>query len=434
MIMYNKRPPITKKKIIELCILVFLILWILIFMINYFRYTKDKPPIFAIPIGRGAVCDDGTVTQYYGMGYVYRKYTSTSTNYSEFVPFWKGRQPCEESHGLPILPKDFDVPNNTKRLTSYRGIAYFYDKKTYLLGAYKCMNTEDQCDVAKSGYDEFDIRETDQLYAIFYRPYMYHLFEKYGFVDDSVEQDKKYGSKQYVRTIYYYDFIEHKILYRFGDVKYSLINEYKYGISDSSNRVIVRDYDNGKWGLLKFKDNGKYKEILKFEYDSINYDEDTGYYILCKDNKWAIYDIDNDKYIVEDSNDVIYDIWQNGNLSYYYKTGITYEGETTFKVYNINGDPLLEKENICNILVGKKFIVYVDKSEKKVHFLDYAKEEQGTPVQLYFLELTSDSKTHPSFTYILNENNVTLTVYKGREFKYEYETHQESVSDWYKKN
>ncbi len=429
--MYNKRPPITKKKMIEIGILIVIILWVLIFMINYFRYTKDQPPIFAIKLGAGSKCDDGTVTQYYGVGYVYRKYVSTSTNYSEFVPFWKGRKPCQESNGLPIAPTNFDIPNNPGRETKYRGLAYFYTNKVRLVGAYKCLNTEDECDVAQAGYDSYNIIDADGLYKVDPKPHMYSLFDTYGFVDDSVKQDLKYGDKQYIRTIYYYDFINHKILYKFGDVKYSSINEYDMGYA-KDNRYIIRDYDSSKWGLLEFSEDGKYKEILKMEYDSINYDEDTGYYILLKDNKWSIYDLDNDKYVLSDMDDVIYDVWQNGNLTYYYKTGITYEGNTTFKIFNINRDAFLDKDNIVNVIASKKFVAYVNGKERKIHIIDYTATEYNEPIKLYFLDLDHDRKTHPAFEYEISSNYLAIIfkVYKGRELKYDFERYSISTTSW----
>ena len=429
--MYNERKPIPKKKMIELIIIICILLWVLFFIINYVRYTNDNPPLLSLPVATRK-CDDGKVYQYYAIGYVYRKYNSTSTNYTEFVPFWKGLKACPETGGLPVVPKEFDVPANPKRLTTYRGISYFYDRKVEILGAYPCINTEDKCDVAASGYDEYNIKDTDELYKVDPKPHMHALFNKYGFVDDSVEQDKEYGDKQYVRTIYYYDMNDHKILERFGDVKYSRIDAYNYGLGDEKNRYIIRDYDTRKWGLLKFKKDGTYKQILKFEYNSINYDEDTGYYILNKDNKWSVYDLDNNKYILENKDDIIYDIWQNGNLTYYYKIGVTYDKETSFRVLNLDNAFLLNKEHVIHVLAKKKYIMYITSNDKKIHFIDYTGEEKETPIQLYFLSLYSDSKTHPAFTYEApdDEYTVSIRVYKGPEYKYEYESHFISITSW----
>ena len=429
--MYNQKKPITKKKMIELSIVIALLLWVLFFIINYVRYTKDKPPLLSLP-APARTCDDGKVYQYYAIGYVYRKYNSTSTNYSEFVPFWKGLKRCQESGGLPLIPKEFNVPSNRKKATAYRGLAYFYDKKASLIGAYPCVNTEDMCDVAASGYDKYNIRDTDELYKVDPKPHMHAVFNKYGFVDDSIEQKREYGDKQYVRTIYYYDIENHKILYQFGDVKYSRIDDYQYGLGDEENRYIIEDFKTRKWGLLKFKKDGTYKEVLKFEYDSINYDEDTGYYILNKDNKWSVYDIENDKNILEDKYDIIYDIWQNGNLTYYYKIGDTYDSATEFRILNLNDEFLLNKEHIIHILPKKKFIMYITSNDKKIHFMDYTGEEKDTPIQLYFLSLYSDSKTHPAFTYEVpeSEDAIVLKVYKGPEFKYEHEIYTVSTRSW----
>lgn len=433
--MYEKKKPIPKKKMIELIIVICILLWVLFFVINYVRYTtSDKPPLFALPMP-ASKCDDGTVKEYVALGYVYRKYNSTSTNYTEFVPFWKGRKKCEESDGLPIVPKEYDVPGNSSRKTSYRGLAYFYINRSKLVGAYPCMNTEDKCDVAKSGYDEYNITDADELFKKDPKPYMNVVFERFGFVDDSIPQKKESGDKQYVRTVYYFDLEEKKILYVFGDVKYSRVTEeYNYGLGDPKNRYIVKDYysHKPKWGLIELKEDGTYEEVLKFEYDSINYDEDTGYYIIYKDRKWSVYDVDKKEYIVKELDDTIYDIWQNGNLTYYYKIGEIYDTEPAFKILNVNGQYLLNKEYIVNILPTKRFVMYVTSNDKKIHFMDYTGEEKGTPIQLYFLSLYSDSKTHPAFSYHLadDDRGINIKVYKGPEYKYEYESYSEFISTW----
>ena len=55
--MYNAPAKITKKKLIEIIILILIIIWVLMFMVNYFRYTRDEPPILAIHTKH--ICDDG---------------------------------------------------------------------------------------------------------------------------------------------------------------------------------------------------------------------------------------------------------------------------------------------------------------------------------------------------------------------------------------
>jgi hypothetical protein len=64
--------------------------------------------------------------------------------------------------------------------------------------------------------------------------------------------------------------------------------------------------------------------------------------------------------------------------------------------------------------------------------MDYTGEEKETPIQLYFLSLYQDGKTHPSFTYDIGNDEVTINikVYKGPEFKYDYEFHSISTRSW----
>ena len=88
--MYNNPPKLTKKKMIELIIIVAAILWVLLFALNYFRYTKSKPLILSIHLHEEY--KDGYVDEYISLGYTYRKYSRLSISREELVPFWVFRE------------------------------------------------------------------------------------------------------------------------------------------------------------------------------------------------------------------------------------------------------------------------------------------------------------------------------------------------------
>ena len=435
--MYNGVTKLPRKKLIEIIILIIVLLWILLFTVNYFRYTRDEPPLFAIHFKN--TCDDGVVNTYSSFGYTYRKYESTSLNQTEFVPFWIPQKKCALTYGLPQTYKDYSIPNNPKYKPNYRGLVYLYVGRTNLIGAYKCVNSEDKCTLATSGVDDFNIRNTDKLLALSSQPNMAVVYDRYGFIDDSIQQDDKKKDGQYVRTIYYYDARKNVIIDRFADVKHSLFNKYKYGIGHD-NDYIVRDYDSRKWGLVHFNEDGTYDNILEFEYDSINYNVDTGFYILGKDDKWSVYDIDNDAYIIKDYEGVIYDFWENNNMSYYYKTGSKNKSEDgeeyySYAIYKVDGGVLLDVPNVASVVHTRSLIMYWKYDDNTLHFMDYVQNDRVQPVQLYFKELDNgNNHFNPSFEYDVEEGDgdtyVMLKVFKERKMGSNYYRYRVNSAHW----
>ena len=122
--MYQTPQKLSKKKIIELCILIFLVLYGLVFLINYIRYTQSKPLILAIHVS--SEYDDGVVDEYIALGYIYRSYRRSSISREELVPFWIGRENPESEADLPDVLTDYEVPTNSRREDKYRGLLYYF--------------------------------------------------------------------------------------------------------------------------------------------------------------------------------------------------------------------------------------------------------------------------------------------------------------------
>lgn len=419
--MYNGIAKLPRKKVIEIVILICILVWALLLMVNYFRYTRDEPPLLAIHTK--SVCDDGVIHTYSAFGYKYRKYESTSTNYTEFVPFWIPIKQCQITNGLPATYKEYPVPNNPNYEPNYRGLVYLYKDRTTLKGAYKCVNTEDSCTLATSGYDDYNIQNADILLALPSQPNMALVYDRYGFIDDSLKQEYNKGDSQYVRTIYYYDPVTNVILHRFADVKHSLLNYYNYGVGDEQNNYIVRDFNNRKWGLVHFREDGSYDILLDFEYDSINYNESTGYYIISKADKWYVYDLEKDEYIIKDYEEIIYDFWENTNMSYYFKTATKSKldsGEEyyAFKIHKVDGDMLLDIPNVASIVHTPYLIMYWKYDDNTLHFMDYVLNDREDPVKLYFRELdTENNHFMPAFKYTITTklDGISVEVFERRD-------------------
>ncbi len=432
--MYDGPSKMTKKKLIEIIILVLIIIWILILMINYIRYTREAPPILSLHTT--SVCDDGTIDSYAAFGYTYRKYSSTSTNYSEFVPFWVPAKTCKISNGLPATYTDYAIPKNDNYVENYRGLVYLY-RGTHLYGAYKCINT-DECTMARSGYDQYNISNTDPLTKLKSQPSMAILYDRFAFIDDSLKQDGQYGDEQFVRTVYYYDSLNNVLLARFSDVKHAGLNDDYKGIGDWNNYIMVRNFDTMKWGLVEFKKDGSFENILDFEYDSINFNDYTGYYILKKGDTWSIYDLENKTYVLENCKDVIYDVWENNNKSFFYTIGnkaTDKEGNDyiEFKIRRLDGESFLDVPSVWSIVHSKYIIMYWVKDDNTLHFRDYVADNRILPIKLKFAELdTENNHFNPAFTYKFGTNykGISLNIYEGRELNYSYNSYYISIHDW----
>lgn len=430
--MYHVPQKMSTKKKIELVVLICLILWGILFIVNYVRYTDGKKPIVALHIPHKY--DDGTVDEYISLGYVYRAYKRNSVTKEEFVPFWVLMENPKALPDLPVVETGYNVPENPRKYDNYKGLVYFFDRGD-LIGTYKCINTSVGCTKALSGYDSYNTTNNDPLTAFEAQPVLATIHGKFAFIDDSVEQNLTYGEPGYSRTVYLYRFLNEdldedgkkpEILAKYADVKMSeYVEDDEYGIGHN-NKYIVKSMDNKKWGLINISKNGTITNVLEFEYDSISYDADTDYYILCKDGLWSIYDLDKETVVSAESVDPIYNVWTNNNLTTYFKTGrertIGSETFIDYKIYKLNGQEFLTTDKVTQVIERDTFVMYVTAEDNKLHFMDYAKKEKYV-VQLYFSEMVHDKYTNPAFE-IQNENDkvMILRIYQGRDLTYDFES------------
>jgi len=434
--MYNKAPQFTKKKIIELTILVVVLLWFILLGVNYLRYTNDQPLILSISHTYDEEYPDGTVTEYVSLGYVYRKYNTASISRTEFVPFWVLREPAQVKADIPKALTGYNVPENPKHHKKHMGLLYFYDRASRnLLGTYKCINSEQNCDIATTGWDRFDIVNKDPLTK--HDPYSFgDIHEKFAFIDDSPDQKIKYGEKSYVRNIYLYKFDKNnpEILAKFSDIKETSYNDIYNLANYDDYTYIVKDYKTSKWGIIKITSAGNIEVLLPYEYESITYDYDTKLYIVCKDNIWYGYDLNNKKAATVESVEVIYDIWQNANKTYYFKTGnetvVANNTYLNYSIYRADGVQFLRGDRITAIIPRTQYIMYVTAADNKLHFLTYSNREPYS-LQLAFYQLDHDEFTHPAFE-IMSESEVSIAikVFYGRELKHDYDVKTVFTQHW----
>lgn len=431
--MYNEVPKMTTKKKIEIAGLIIAIVWLLLFIFNYVRYTQSKSLLLSIHTKQEY--EDGYVEEYIGLGYIYRKYQRNALSKEEFVPFWVGRVTLESADDLPKPHTGYEVPDNPAAHSKFRGLLYFFDDRRDVIGTYKCINTVSDCNIATGGYDHYNTKNKDPLTQTKEHT-LGNIHGTYAFIDDSYTQDSEYGDPSYTRTIYLYKFIdgETEILARYADVKESTYDEDKELAGGDLSKYIVKNYDNNKWGLINISEKGNIEEILPFEYESITYDPDTKYYILCKDGVWTIYDLNNQKTVSNEIDEPIYDVWRNSNLTYYYKTGkdrvVGDEEFVDYKIYRIDGKEFLNKDKVIEIIERSNFVAYLTAEDKVLHFIDYSGEEKYK-IQLQFTELDYNYLTNPAFEiWYEKEGIVVFRVYEGRDKSYTYENITVNTNHW----
>ena len=133
--MYQEVKQISKKKRIELIVLICILIWGVFLLVDYLRYDSGNPPIFAIK----TVDDhytDGEVREWVGLGYVYREYDRVPIKRVEFVPFWVLKENPEDRGELPVTHSGYDVPKNESKVYKYYGLLYFYNERNSLIGTY----------------------------------------------------------------------------------------------------------------------------------------------------------------------------------------------------------------------------------------------------------------------------------------------------------
>lgn len=435
--MYQEVKQISKKKRIELLVLVAVLVWGVFLLVDYVRYDSGKPPIFAIKSVKEYT--DGEVREWLGIGYIYREYERVPINRVEFVPFWVFREEPKDRGELPVAPSGYEVPENKERKYKQYGLLYFYDSHRRLIGTYKCVNSTGECDRTKTGWDSYHLTDKDYLEEDDNK-FLGVEEERFVFIDDSHKQNYPYGHEKYTRTIYLFDIVKNEIVAKFADIKTSVDDEYgDYSLGKDKN-YILKDWDTGKWGIRYLntppaedtRTELVLDEVLPYEYDSITYDKDTGYYILCKDGTWYVYDLKNKKTVSAESVDPIYDVWENYNRSFYFKTGVTNEktGVTTFKIYKIDGQEYFTEAGVTVIMERETYYMYLSTTLNQLVFKEYSGDVVYT-IPLYFTSLKKDPYTLPCFEVMEEKRKrLTIRVNKGSAIGSDYDSKYIDITNW----
>lgn len=407
--MYNSKAKRRKKRIIEIIVLSVFVLWLVFFVIDYIRYKDTNKPLITIA-HRTVEFEDGTVDEYYSLGWVYREYKRRAIGDIELTSIFKRMQRPAVQSTLPLALKNYDIPENKEKLDEYKGIIYYYNYGGARIGTYKCINSDNSCTKAVSGYDEYNINQLDPLNSIESMPKFDTYDLNFAFIDDTATSNDSANALQIRRIIYLYDVANNEILAQYRNVKYSTINNYNK--ADGYNGYFIVQNDDGKWGIITPTSNGPITR-LDFQYDSINFNETTKKYIVKKDNQWFLYDIET-KEFSSGFEDIILDAYEaDGKL--FVKTVYTKDiGEKEvlyFNLYDSNKTPFLTEDGIIGIQIYNKFISYL-KEDSYLRFINTNGQELlSGGIKLNYASIANDLDNTPCYSIeVFNTGNIVVSV------------------------
>lgn len=337
------------KKTFEILVLISFISWTSIFLIDYYRANKEQKPIITIKKVTTS-CPNGNISEYYGLGYVYRDYKCSNLEEITFQPFWTKRKeiPKEDASQYPDLSTKYEIYDNPNHQSKIKDILYFYENDE-LIYTYKCQNSQEGCNVATSVKDNFNQRYSQLPMA---------KYNNYVFIDDSSANE---------RIIYIVDTTKNEIVYQVKDiVAATKNNDEGLGIKD---KYIVINSQN-KYGIISLEEEVKIS--TPYNYDYIKYNTQSNTYTV-KSKYWMITNFDENLYV---SNTQLVDAYYINEKLYIKIVKEKKIDDQTIYTYNIldtEHTPLLVDEAYGLENINDKFITINNFLEIEIYDLNNQK-------------------------------------------------------------
>jgi hypothetical protein len=381
------------RRIIAIIILGLILTYLGIFLNDIKRYHNGQTPLIILNTYTKEY-DDGTVTTYYSLGWVFRYYQRETITDSEIVPSWSSIRmdnilKRNNNPDLPEIETDYTVPSNPMKYEKVSGVLFFYDNDGNLLDTYKCLLSESDCEISISGVLSDD---SDKYASI-----------KMGIIDNRYVFITEYKSKDtqaQEKYIYLYDINAKRIIAEYQDVRYAKLGDDGKGYIDSAKYIIEK---NNKWGIDQVI-KGQVSNLEGCQYSYIRFDSKNSLYIFKNvSNKWLAYDANKGTYTAEIpdkitdtyiSKDKIYFMTYSVNESTYNKN---------YKLYNQDGQNVLTKDDIDNLKAYDNFLTY--QIDNTLYFIDYDGNNVISNIKLYF----NDSYTTVK-AYTIKEIGNTLVI------------------------
>ena len=416
-----RKKHVMKRRITAIVILVFIVLYLGILLNDIRRFHNGEHPL--ITIGHNVKeYDDGNVETYVSIGWVFRYYMRETINTNEIAPVWSPIKMDNElnriivDQNLPEMEKDYKIPDNIAKKDKVDGVLYFYDKDENLLGTYKCILSERDCDKSVSA-----IQDEDGYRRIYGVP-MAIIENRYAFITER----KNANTPAQETYVYLYDIAAKHLIGGYEDVRYTTTikddDNHEFGVIDNSKYIIKKD---GYWGIDEVI-KGQVSNFETYRYSYIDYDPETKLYIFkTPNNEWLAFDAEK-KYATTPIKETLDSLYYKNDKIYM----IAYEKNPTttkrnYLLYNQDGVNVLSKEDIDDLKAYDKFLAYT--KDEQLYIIDYDGAELISAVKLYFTPYQSKVKQ-----YILRiiGNTLVIATPKSQEATHLVDESYYNMDDW----
>jgi hypothetical protein len=314
--------------------------------------------------------DDGTVTTYSSIGWVFRFYQRETIEDSEIAPIWSSIKMDNvlkriNDPNLPEVETDYTVPLNYNNDEQVNNVLFFYDKDKNLLGTYACLLSEDDCQISYSTSNADDLNKVK----------MGIIDNRYVFITEYKNRDTSAEEKH----VYLYDINAKRIIAEYQDVHYTTINDDdNKGYIDSAKYIVKK---NNLWGIDQVI-KGQVTNFLDYTFNYIGYDADSKLYIMQNtSSNWLAFNA-NDKNFTGEIQNQIRKIYVKNSKIYFLTYDVNYSKTYNYKLYSSDGLNVLVKDNIDNLVAYDNFLTYTD--EDLLYIIDYDGNQVINPIKLYF--------------------------------------------------
>jgi len=406
------------RRITAIVILVIVITYLGLLLNDIRRFHNGDKPLITLK-HETKEYDDGKVETYKSIGWLFRYYTRETIKDDEIAPFWakiKMDNVLNRATIDPNLPQleEYKVPKNPNKYNMVDGVLFLYDntEEKNLLGTYKCILSEEDCEKATS-----QILNNDEWTNNYVE--MDYIENRYAFILEYKSKNTQAEEKHY----YLFDITANRIIAEYQDVRYSILQEEyqkQKGLIEN-NRFIVKK--NDFWGIDEVN-KGYVTNYEDYKYKFLAYDSENKIYKMQNtSNEWSAFEPIKRVYTtpIKENVDSIY--IKNDKIYI-----VAYKKENyhkTYLLYNEEGVNVLTKEDIDDLKAYDKFLVYT--KDDYLYVIDYDGKEVISSVHLYF---TYSYSTVKPYKIRVLDNTLIISTPQEQKSTYLTDEYYYNINDW----
>ena len=352
----ERKKKILLRRIIAIIILSLIVIYLSLLFIDTRRYKRGLNPLITISI-KTKEYDDGYVKTYTSIGWVFRYYERETITDSELVSIFSKIRldnvlKRNNDPNLPEPENDYEVPSNSTNDEKVDNVLFFYKDDT-LLGTYACLLSKEDCEISYSDILEDDATNEDIKMGI--------IDSRYVFITEYKNKDTEAEEKH----VYLYDINAKNYIAEYEGVRYTTISNDQKGYIDSSKYIVKK---NGLWGIDQVI-KGQVSNYLDYTNYYIKYSSETNLYIVKNNNKkWATYNAQT-KEFTEEIPYKIENLYVVNGKTYFITYEKEYSSKKNYKLFNENGENVLNKDAIDNLVAYDTFLVFTN--DNVLYIIDY---------------------------------------------------------------